>query len=143
MMQGMNIKRPNGALRKAEKKAMLIKLTKYIGRVIGYKKEFDGWQMNEISAATGIIPPRLTEIKDYETYKIPISEKNLVLAIGGGLVKIDELMEKAELTEAEKQYLENLILHEMPEEREKLARLYKAGVDIKKELDLLIKKYGA
>ena len=49
----------------------------------------------------------------------------------------------AEQTLAEKQYEENMILHEMPEEREKLARLYRAGVNIKDELTRLVNKYNA
>ena len=123
----MKIPVPKNHLRHAEKKAMFIKLTKYLGWRFDHMMKVEQWQAKEIVEITGLTNSRITEIKDYEKYKRPINEAILAKVIGGGIVNVDELKEKANLDEKEKRYLETMRIYQDPTTRALYNKLVDAG----------------
>ena len=124
------MQRPNGNdLLQAEKKDLLVKISRYASRVIRYKTEVDRWTATEISAATGIPNTRLTELKHFDKYQRPIGEKLLAIAIAGGLMSVDDLIKNVDLNENERRYVEALVIYELPEVRKLIFEILQAGAD--------------
>jgi len=122
--------RPNGNdLLRAEKKDLLIKISKYASDVIKHKIEVDRWTATEISVSTGIPNTRLTELKHFDKYQRPIGEKLLAIAIAGGLMSVDDLIKNVDLNENERRYVEALVIYELPEVRKLIFKILQAGAD--------------
>jgi len=122
--------RPNGNdLLRAEKKDLLIKISKYASDVIKHKITVDRWTATEISVSTGIPNTRLTELKHFDKYQRPIGEKLLAIAIAGGLMSVDDLIKNVDLNENERRYVEALVIYELPEVRKLIFEILQAGAD--------------
>jgi len=107
-----NIGENTQKLRVAEKKALMKKVTIHLGKILRYYIEVNGWTAREIYDQTGVPQNRLTEIQNYEKYQRPINDLNLKLFVGGGMINVEQLLDKLELTEKEKLYLETFKMHE-------------------------------
>ena len=143
-------------MRKTEKKEFYKRVTKYVGKAID-KWNLDGWLDKELYNKTGIIQTRLTEIKNFDKYGRPMTEKYLAAFIGGGIVTTEELIKNVAKTPEEirhikdlefygdkKQRIESNKLKDLgvnPAENAALARqLREAGIDPIKVMQAALKK---
>lgn len=118
-------------MRKSEEKALFTKLTKYIGKKITYRVQVEGWTVTEVAAACGLPINRVSEIKNYSNYDRPINETFLAAFIGGKLVTIAELKEKAGLSKEEQAFMADMALYydNKPLKAEIIAAA-KEGIDV-------------
>ena len=138
----MNITLDTKMLRKAEKQDLMVKITRYVGKVLDYIIDFEKWSAVEIEREVGVRNTRMTEIRNYDKYKKPIGEKDLTLFITGGVMKVKDLMKKVELNEKETRYLETLLIFEDENVRKKYRKIVNAGLDPNKLLDEIMQKYN-
>lgn len=118
-------------LTKKQKKRFLERITPDIAKqfTMVYAEKYD---QQEIYALTGVAPNRQSEINNYTKYmpiKSVINEKVLGGLIGGGLVDLNMLLKKEDLTDAEKAYLETFIIYKNKRMAEAAIALEKAGFD--------------
>lgn len=121
-------------MRVAEKKKLMEKVTKFLGKKVKYMIDVEGWKAYEIYEATGVPQNRLTEVQNYKKYKREISELHFKLMIGGGMVTIKELIDKLELTDKEQLYLKTLTIHEKKKLGQQVVEIEKKGGDPEKIL---------
>lgn len=117
-------------LRKKQKIRMFRKLTPFVGQKIKRMVNDEMWTKTEIAQETGVEIARLTRMCYPEKYKTAISENDFIRLIGGGIVAIDELIEKAgeELNADEKAFLQSMKIHE--DERMKTAYQLARAMDL-------------
>lgn len=114
-------------MRMEEKKKLMVKLTKFLGKKLNYMIKVEGWRAYEIYEWTGVPQNRLTEIQNYGKYKRTINELHLKLFIGAGMITVKELIEKLELTDKELLYLETLAIHEKRKLGQQVVEIEKRG----------------
>ncbi len=102
-------------LKKAERKDLFIKLTKYAAKQIDKFAKEKGWLLGEISQETGISQTRLTELRNYKKYNKVINNVTLARLLGGKILTVKHLIQNAKLTEKEIQYVEQFVIFERPE----------------------------
>jgi hypothetical protein len=114
----------------SEKAKLFKRITIVIGDKLSYLVSKDGgWKAREVYAHVGIPEARQSEYKNFNKYKRRISQKDLILCIGGGIVAIDELIKKCAENEKEEEYLTTLLIYENQELREILKEVQNAGFD--------------
>ena len=121
---------------KFEKKKLFKKLTEYIGNKIESTTDYD---KIEIAQHIGISTSRFSEWKNYDHYKQIMSENNLIRCIVGGIVTVNELIEKCAETEKEREYLTALKIHENKGLQKAIAEAEENGIDVEKILQILNK----
>ena len=121
---------------KKDKKKLFKKVAAYsTARLLFLKQtEFD---FKEISFLTSISTSRLSELirKQY------LNEKTLVGLIGGGILKIEDLIKKAHLTEKEIQYIKKYDQYENKKLNDRIYEVMKAGGDPEKVLASWLKDH--
>lgn len=115
-------------MRKTEKKEFYKRLTKYVGKAID-KWNLDGWLDKELYNKTGIIQTRLTEIKNFDKYGRPITEKYLAAFIGGGIVTTKDLIKHVATTQEEIQHIKDLEFYGDEKQRIESNKLKDLGVN--------------
>jgi hypothetical protein len=121
-------------MRKAELKKLLEKITECVGKKLRIMN-IEGWTDKEIAEQTGVAQNRLTEIKKFEKYRRPLSEKFLVAFIIGGIITVDQLKEKIDMTEVEEAYTNGLKYFETKGLREKCAVATDLGINVENLID--------
>ena len=116
-------------LRAAEKKKLMAKVTKFLGKKIRYMVDVEGWRAYEIYGFTGVPQNRLTELQNFDKYERTINELHLKLFIGSGMTTIKELKENLDLNDKEKLYLETLAIHEKKKLGRQIIEIEKRGGD--------------
>lgn len=112
-----------------QKKKLLKRITPQVSSMFKEKFE-DKYNQLEIYSLTGIKPNRQSEINNYEKYyhnKAVVTGPILSGLIGGGLVDIDKLLRREDLTKAEMAYLETFIIYKNKRLSEAAIALEKAG----------------
>ena len=90
------------------------------------KLKASGYQFNEIAYRVGINPPRLSESMQGKY----LNDRMLALLIGGGIVKIQDLLKQSgDLTEGQRNYLMNMLLHEDTALKEAVLQAKQAGLN--------------
>ena len=117
-------------LRRKQRKKFYWKLTPIVSRKLTYMVKFDDWSFADIHRETGIAQNRLSEIVNYKNYREPaLNEKNLCSLLGAGMITMDELLSKNELTPAETVELETLAVCNDRKLREMVVQVKKMGKD--------------
>lgn len=116
-------------MRKVEKKKLLERITEYIGTKIQVKN-LEGWTDRELYEQTGIPQNRLTEIKKFNKYKRPCSEKFLAAFVSGGIITVSELKEKIDMTEVEEAYIDEMEFYADKKLRRKIIQAQKLDIDV-------------
>lgn len=126
------------ALRKAEKKELMGKVTKYIGKELTILKEHKNWSYVEMALHCGVSQNRITEITSYgeKSYNVPVNEKNLARIIKGGLVTVDGIIKNVKMNTKEKEYVEGFIVYENKRLNKNAVSYQKKGYDPGKTMEL-------
>lgn len=99
-------------LLRVEKKVLMEKITRYVGKKLYYLTKVENLTNEEVSDIYGVPANRVTEFQKFDKYERSLSEFQLKLIIGSKMITVEELLKKVDLTEKEKLYLETLIIHE-------------------------------
>jgi len=118
-----------------EKRNLLEKITRYIGQKLSRTNNLKDI---EIQKYLGIPNTRLSEWKDFDKYKIRITEKHLALCLGGGIVSVEELINNCTDNEKEAEYLKTLELWEDVPLQEMIKRCKAVGLN---PLEILKESY--
>ncbi|MCP3942594.1 MAG: hypothetical protein GY710_14055 [Desulfobacteraceae bacterium] len=92
--------------------------------------QVEGWTVSEIAETCNMKINRVSEIKNFSKYQRPINETFLAAFIGGGVVTIDELKEKAALSDDEKKFMDDMSFYEDKTLRKELQAATKEGIDV-------------
>lgn len=124
---------------KREKKNLFAKLVPLVSKKL-LKLKAERYDFMEMHLLTGLGNNRLSELAHYENYdKQVLNERTLIQLMGGGLVKVEKLLKKNNLTEAERAYLETLIVYESKVNAADLKLLKKHGFTVNDAIQELIK----
>lgn len=124
---------------KREKKNLFNKLVPFVSKKL-LKLKDERYDFMEMRQLTGLGNNRLSELAHYKNYdKQVLNEKTLIQLLGGGLVKIEELLKKNNLTETERAYLETLIVYESKISAADMKLLKKHGFTVNDAIQELIK----
>lgn len=93
-------------MRKTEKKDFYERLTRYAGKILD-QWNVKGWLDKELYEKTSIVQTRLTEIKNFDKYGRPITEKYLAALIGGGILTTEALIKHVAKTPGEIQHIKD------------------------------------
>lgn len=104
----MGIEDKIDGLRDAEVKDLMMRVTIYIADEL-VKLYGNKWKAIEVSRATGVSNSRLSEIKRWEKYQMPVSESNLKLLIDKEVVTLSALIQNVARNEKGKAHLEKTI----------------------------------
>jgi hypothetical protein len=78
-------------LRKAERRELLIDCAAELSTRLRMLIQSDGWTAKELSDISGIPCNRISELKNHDKYKRPISINSLIKAISVGFVTVRQL----------------------------------------------------
>lgn len=126
-------------LTKREKINLLNKLVPIVSKKL-LKLKAEKYDFSEMRDLTGIANNRLSELAHYERYdKHVMNEKTLIQLMGGGLVKVDELLKKNNLSVGETAYIETLVVFESKVNAEDVKLIVKHGFTVNDAIKELIK----
>ena len=94
-----------------EKKALLVKISKYLSKRLTEIKENGEIQDIEIMQITGWTNTRISEIRNYDKYQIRIPEKHLTALIMKGIITVSELKRNLDLNVKESEYIDSLRIY--------------------------------
>ena len=126
-------------LRSKDKKALRIKITRYIAKVLEDMHDTKGYSGVDIAKIYGLERSKQTEYKNYDKYHRTVSFPDLALIIRGGIVTVDELIKNCAETKAEKEFFKSLVIYEDDALREAAYKLLKAGIKPSKILQDALK----
>lgn len=132
---------PKGIL-DSEKAELYVRITKLVGEKLSYLISREGgWKAKEIYAHLGIPESRQSEYKDYDKYGRRISKKDLIFCLGGGIVTVDELINKCSENEKERDYLRTLRIYDNQDLRDVIKAVEDIGLDPVEILRKALKEY--
>lgn len=124
-------------LTKNQRKKLMGRVALIVAQELNNLKVAKVLTFKEIAALTGLTQNRLSELQQ----KNVINDKILAGLIGGGMVKVSDILKKiGPLTEQEKTYLQNFYIYENRELRETLLKCRDQKIDPVKVLKAALKK---
>ena len=109
-------------MRKVQMKSLYAKLTEFCGRKVQIMN-VEGWTDKEISDEAVVSQNRLSEMKGFKKYRRNMQEKTLIAFLMKGLITVDEILQKVDLTENERKYIGDLKYFETPKVRRLLSEI--------------------
>ena len=106
-----------------EKKALLVKISKYLSKRLTEIKDRGEIQDIEIMQITGWTNTRISEIRNYDKYQIRIPEKHLTALIMKGIITVSELKRNLDRNVKESEYIDSLRVYEIIRKNPKLAAI--------------------
>ena len=104
-----------------ERKALLVKISKYLSKRLTEIKENGEIQDIEIMQITGWTNTRISEVRNYDKYQIRIPEKHLTALIMKGIITVSELKRNLDLNMKESEYIDSLRIYEIIKNNPQLA----------------------
>lgn len=124
-------------LTKKQKKELLGRVAELVAKELQDKKSSQTFTFKEIATISSLTQNRLSEL----IKKNAINDKILIGLIGGGMVKVSDILKKVgPLTAQERAYLENFYIHESPELKALLLKYREQKLDPVKILKAGLKK---
>lgn len=117
-----------------DKKKLFKKVADYSAAKLRFLKQTE-YDFKEIAFLTGIPTSRLSELVRNKY----LNEKTLVGLLGGGIVKIEEIIKKGKLTEKEIQHIKIYAQYENKKLNEQIYEVMKAGGNPEKILSSWLK----
>ena len=97
-------------MRKKQKREFRKRITPVIGDILTTAINERGWTALEISEEAKILPPRISEIRAFESYGRSISEPDLRRLFKAGFLTVGVVNARHELSRAEIRYLKAVAL---------------------------------
>ncbi len=115
-------------MRKIDKKKLYEDITVYLGKKLERLND-DGWLDKELSEKTGIVQTRFTELKNFEKYGRPVTEKHLAILIGEGIIMAEDIVKNVEMSDAGKAHILDMQFYKNPKARKVWHELESLGID--------------
>jgi hypothetical protein len=124
-------------LTKKQKKELFERVAEVVAKELQGIKESKTFTFKEIATISSLTQNRLSEL----VKKNVINDKKLIGLIGGGMVKVSDILKKVgPLTDQERAYLENFYIYESPDLKALLLKYREQKLDPIKVLKAGLKK---